>query len=260
MFADDEREADPPNQTNLAISRRLDKMRQNPVDENPAYKVARQEAKRLQQQNDAGHASLKDVEKFCKHLGLDLTPYGVGAALLSIASDYSPAETASHFAVVTIARDMKLALHDTEKILSVAICGAAMLEVLREWKDENFVRESFWRNDTNAIGNIIIPGPETENWINRVLRDTFVSEAVATNRVLSNLSPDDPSKRYRKAAEQGHGVPQDYVSAHMWLNLAAAQGEEKAAERRDYVAALMTPEQIAEAQRLARKWKPISER
>ena len=76
---------------------------------------------------------------------------------------------------------------------------------------------------------------------------------------------------YRKAAEQGHtggqynlglmyfrgwGVPQDDVQAHMWLNLAGTQGDEKAAKNRDNVAERMTPAQIAEAQKLAREWKP----
>ena len=77
------------------------------------------------------------------------------------------------------------------------------------------------------------------------------------------------------AAEQGHaaaqynlglmynngrGVPQDYLQAHMWVNLAASksQGEEneKDAKLRKMIAEEMTPAQIAEAQRLAREWKP----
>jgi len=76
---------------------------------------------------------------------------------------------------------------------------------------------------------------------------------------------------YHKAAEQGgvpaqnnlglmyangRGVPQDYVRAHMWLNLAAAQGNEKARKSRDIVEKRINPEQLAEAQRLAREWKP----
>jgi uncharacterized protein len=76
---------------------------------------------------------------------------------------------------------------------------------------------------------------------------------------------------FRKAAEQGdtqtqvslgfrylngQGVPQDYALAHMWFNLAAASGDKTAAEARDMVAAQMTPAQIAEAQKLAREWKP----
>jgi TPR repeat protein len=58
------------------------------------------------------------------------------------------------------------------------------------------------------------------------------------------------------AYEQGDGVLQDYVLAHMWYNLAAAQGADVAAKDRDRVAAKMTSDQIAEAQRLAREWKP----
>jgi hypothetical protein len=62
--------------------------------------------------------------------------------------------------------------------------------------------------------------------------------------------------------QNGQGVPQDSVQAHMWYNLAAAHTASETFERsiamanRDSVAALMTLEQIAEAQRLAREWKP----
>lgn len=55
---------------------------------------------------------------------------------------------------------------------------------------------------------------------------------------------------------QGRGMLQDFIQAHMWYNLSAAQGEQRAAEARDALAKQMTPAQIAEAQRLAREWKP----
>ncbi len=77
----------------------------------------------------------------------------------------------------------------------------------------------------------------------------------------------------RKAAEQGHadaqyilgfmyetgeGVTQDYTQAYMWYNLAIAQKDEVATARDkfdiDELAKSMTPDQIAEAQRLAREW------
>ena len=45
-------------------------------------------------------------------------------------------------------------------------------------------------------------------------------------------------------------VPQDYVQALMWLNLAAEQDKD-AVKNRDDLAKRATPEQIAEAQRLA---------
>ncbi len=86
-------------------------------------------------------------------------------------------------------------------------------------------------------------------------------------------------KWYRKAAEQGYaeaqyslglmyvkgwGVPQGHVRTHMWFNLAASRlppGEDRdtSAKLRDNLAVKMTPAQIAEAQRLAREWKPKKE-
>jgi TPR repeat protein len=54
----------------------------------------------------------------------------------------------------------------------------------------------------------------------------------------------------------GEGVPQDYVLAYMWFNLAAAQGQKGAKSARDEIAKRMTSEQVEEAQKLAREWKP----
>ena len=83
-------------------------------------------------------------------------------------------------------------------------------------------------------------------------------------------------KWYRKAADQGldgaqhdlglmyatgQGVPQDYVEAHKWLNLAAARAPDKvtrdtATHNRGVIASKMTADQVSEAQKLAREWKP----
>jgi hypothetical protein len=46
----------------------------------------------------------------------------------------------------------------------------------------------------------------------------------------------------------------------MWYNLSAARGEDRSAEARDALAKQMTPGQIAEAQRLAREWRPREEK
>jgi hypothetical protein len=94
----------------------------------------------------------------------------------------------------------------------------------------------------------------------------------------------DPSKGnlnealvwYRRAADQGDvdalvamgmayaggiGVPQDYVEAHKCYNVAAPRSKygdirNDIMKRRDDLALKMTPAQIAEAQKLAREWKP----
>jgi hypothetical protein len=57
---------------------------------------------------------------------------------------------------------------------------------------------------------------------------------------------------------QGTGVPQDYVLAYMWANLAASNGGKNEVRKRDAIATFMTPTQIAEAQKLARQWKPTT--
>jgi TPR repeat protein len=61
----------------------------------------------------------------------------------------------------------------------------------------------------------------------------------------------------------GHGMPRDYVQAYMWLNLAAARvivldqkNRDDYVQKRDMVTRRMTPARIAEAQKLAREWKP----
>src|SRR5262249_16799416 len=62
---------------------------------------------------------------------------------------------------------------------------------------------------------------------------------------------------------EGKGGSPDNIQAHMWLNLAAARflasdsrQRETAIRSRDVVATKMTIEQIAQAQKLARDWKP----
>jgi len=85
----------------------------------------------------------------------------------------------------------------------------------------------------------------------------------------------EAARWYRLAAVQGHttaqnnlgilygkgrGVLQDYVQAHMWASLAAAQNQELATKLRAALANDMTPEQIAEAQRLAREWLAIHQK
>jgi TPR repeat protein len=48
-------------------------------------------------------------------------------------------------------------------------------------------------------------------------------------------------------------APQDYVLAYVWFDLAAAQGSEKAARKRRFVAERMMRSEIAKARRLARE-------
>ena len=56
----------------------------------------------------------------------------------------------------------------------------------------------------------------------------------------------------------GSGIPKDYIEAHKWMSLAVARAtgddQKRFADARDSLAKLMTPEQIAEAQKRATEW------
>ena len=86
----------------------------------------------------------------------------------------------------------------------------------------------------------------------------------------------EANRLYRAAAEQSDsgaqthlclafksgswGFPADFVESYMWLNLAAAQGDSIAETNRKLIAAKMTPEQIAEAQRRSTAFVPRKSR
>lgn len=53
---------------------------------------------------------------------------------------------------------------------------------------------------------------------------------------------------------KGMGVLQDFSQAHMWFNIAASRGHKKAKANLDRLTIKMSPDQIAEAQKLAREW------
>jgi TPR repeat protein len=54
----------------------------------------------------------------------------------------------------------------------------------------------------------------------------------------------------------GFGVPQNYAEAYKWFQLAVDQGYEGAFENLDVILGVMTPDQIAEGERLVAEWRP----
>ena len=82
---------------------------------------------------------------------------------------------------------------------------------------------------------------------------------------------DQEVMQFRKAAEQGEadaqynlgvcyyngdGVPQDEVLAYMWYDLASANGLKRAERKKGQLEKRLTRQQITEAQKLSREWKP----
>jgi TPR repeat protein len=120
--------------------------------------------------------------------------------------------------------------------------------------------------------------PEAVSWYRKAADqgDAFAQNNLGAMYDIGRGVPQDYAQAvswYRKAADQGdayaqnnlgvmyakgQGVLQDYVSAYFWYTVAEARGtydtQKEAAKDRDDIAAKMTPQQVADAQELAREW------
>ena len=90
------------------------------------------------------------------------------------------------------------------------------------------------------------------------------AEAVKWHQFAAGQGHADAQHNLGVTYATGQGAPQDYVQAHMWFSLAGSRfppdEDRDAVQSRDWVAQLMKPGQIAEAEKLARQWKPVGER
>ncbi|MGH7216372.1 MAG: tetratricopeptide repeat protein [Nitrospiraceae bacterium] len=77
-------------------------------------------------------------------------------------------------------------------------------------------------------------------------------------RLSAKQGNDLAQRRLGLMYERGDGVERDIVQAYMWYILGTAGGADRGAARKDALTKQMTPEQIAEAQKLAQEWKPKS--
>ena len=85
------------------------------------------------------------------------------------------------------------------------------------------------------------------------------AEAVKWYRLAAAQGDERAQFNLGVAYSDGEGVPQNYVQAYKWYNLAAAAGDITAKKWKDEIAAKMTKEQIAEAQRLSTEFKPTKQ-
>jgi TPR repeat protein len=82
------------------------------------------------------------------------------------------------------------------------------------------------------------------------------AEALKWFRLAADRGNIDAQTRLGLMYRFGQAVPQDYVRAHMWFSLAAVQGGVSGQAPAREISKLMTPAQIAEAQKLAHEWRP----
>jgi len=83
-------------------------------------------------------------------------------------------------------------------------------------------------------------------------------EAVRWIRLAADQGNGDAQLWLGLMYANGEGVPEDDVTAHMWFDLATSRftgiDREGVIKSRDQLATILTADQLAEAQRLAREW------
>ena len=94
----------------------------------------------------------------------------------------------------------------------------------------------------------------------RAWEDGRHARAVAQWKVAAKANDARAMLALGLAYAKGLGVPQDYVEAHKWFDLAAARGSARAAPERDALAIEMTARERAEARKLAQAWRPGKKR
>ncbi|MEM9331856.1 MAG: peptidoglycan-binding protein [Pseudomonadota bacterium] len=134
------------------------------------------------------------------------------------------------------------------------------------------------------IGNFNEKGVGVE--ANRILAEAWYEQAAESGHVIAmhnlavlNASPDPATgetnldksfKWFSKAAEhgvrdsqvnmgiflaKGTGVPVDLIESYKWFAIAAKSGDADAAEKRDFIADAMRPDQLEEARKRVENWK-----
>ncbi len=104
---------------------------------------------------------------------------------------------------------------------------------------------AYWKDELERVK---APRPEEEQEA-----ASFSSEEISDLRAAAEAGETAARVELAKLYVSGNGVPQDFVIAHAWYNLAAAQGDQEASEKRDEVAGKMTAGDISRAQKLAAK-------
>ena len=150
----------------------------------------------------------------------------------------------------------------------------------RRAAEQNLPEAQFALGKCYANGTGVSPDPvEAVKWYKRAANQNYVEAIAEVGECFlqgTGVATDivEGVKWIRKAAEEGYapaqnrfglcylkgeGVDKDFVQAYKWFNLSAAQGGPEAADVKVNLARAqsnMTPEQIAEAQRLAREFRP----
>ena len=123
-----------------------------------------------------------DISPFLNEMGYELTPYGMGVVFLELNSGYSLAETASHIALSTLARDVKEAGDDVQKLMMFVPHAISILEIIKGYRDQGIMHPTQWQNDANAIWHVGNIDEHQLEWVERILSDEVIGKERVANR------------------------------------------------------------------------------
>lgn len=111
------------------------------------------------------------------------------------------------------------------------------------------------------FGTLILPGLCMAGFQEGVQAFDAGNYSIAAREFRVGADRGEASSLYRlgNLYELGLGVPQSYLRAHFYYNLAGARGSQDAIPARDALAKRMSADQIATAQELAFDWAPKDE-
>jgi len=124
------------------------------------------------------------------------------------------------------------------------------------------IGEDIFDSNEKAVGDmntvhenklVSTPDSDLSTEIKDRTEQTLISESSA---LRSRAITGDVESQYMLGEKyyKGDGVIKDYVEAYLWLNLAAANGHKTALKSREKLEKKMTPDQVAEGQKLSREW------
>jgi len=113
---------------------------------------------------------LDTVKMTAKALGYALSDQGVAAAQTQLDGGMSPAAVAAHFAVITMADELKHAGAATTGILRFRPQATELLERITALRDRGELDKATWQPLYDAIIGISAINEQQEAWIDRVLQ------------------------------------------------------------------------------------------
>jgi hypothetical protein len=113
---------------------------------------------------------LEAVKKHMKALGYTLSDQGVAAAQLQLDSGMAPVAVAAHFAVITMADELKRAGAAATGILRFRPQATELLERVTAWRDDGELDAATWQQLYESIIGISSINEQQEGWIEQVLQ------------------------------------------------------------------------------------------